>query len=261
MLSVSPESVDVERAVESYRRHGFARLGKVISDQALGDLRARADEIMLGQVVHEGLFFQHDSETGAYEDLSYGQGYVGPSLAYRKLEKLEKDARFLALIENPLFERVVKQVIAGPSVIYRATLFNKAKARNSPLPWHQDGGSYWGLSREPELQIWTALDDASEESGCVDVIPGSHAAGLATPLGGVIPRDVLARARAEERAVRVPARAGEVLLLHNHLWHRSQSNQSGRARRAFTVCYMSAAVQCLRKKRAPRTFFSVFGGR
>ena len=47
MLAVAPDQVDVERAIERYREQGYARLGKVISDHALADLRARADEIML----------------------------------------------------------------------------------------------------------------------------------------------------------------------------------------------------------------------
>ena len=52
--------------------------------------------------------------------------------------------------------------------------------------------------------------------------------------------------------------AGEVILLHNHLWHRSGRNTTGRRRAALNVCYMSAATRCLRKKRAPREFLQVF---
>ncbi len=253
------EKIDLAAAVEQWRTHGYARLGRVFDEAWLAALRERADDIMLGRVVHEGMFFQHDAPSGRYEDLAYGQGWVGPSLAYRKLEKLERDERYLAHLSNPLFERITRSVIPGEVAIYRATMFSKAKEGSSALPWHQDGGSYWGLDRDPELQIWTALDDAPLDGGCVEVLPGSHAAGLATPLGGVIPANVLATRDAEARAVPLPARAGEVFLIHNYLWHRSGANRSGRARRAFTVCYMSAATRCLRRKRAPRSFVRVFG--
>jgi ectoine hydroxylase-related dioxygenase (phytanoyl-CoA dioxygenase family) len=248
--------VDVEAAVASYRTHGYARLGPVIDERWLAALRERTDDLMLGRVAYEGLFFQHDAE--AYEDLTYGQGYVGPSLAYRKLEKLERDPLFFAHLQNALFERIARSVIDGAISIYRATIFNKAKAKSSALPWHQDGGSYWGLDRDPVLQIWTALDDAPIGGGCVEVVPGSHSGGLATPLGGVIPADVLASRDAEARAQPLPARAGEVMLIHNHLWHRSGKNTTGHARRAFTVCYMSAETRCRRTKRAPRQFTRVF---
>lgn len=253
---LAPE--DLEAALASYDAHGYARLGRIIPDETLAALRERADDLMLGRVRIPGMFFQHDSASGRYEDLEHGLGFVGPSLGYRKLEKLERDERFRAIVEHPLFERVARARIEGPIAIYRAVLFAKAASGGSPLPWHQDGGRFWGLDRDPTLQIWTALDDASEAAGCVEVVPGSHLAGLATPLGGVVPDDVVARARAEERVVALPAAAGEVLLIHNHLWHRSGTNRTASPRRALTVCYMSAATRCLRKKRAPREFVRVF---
>ncbi len=253
------ERIDLEPALAHFRAHGFARLGRVVREDFLARLRRRADELMLGERVPPGTFYQHDSDSGRYEDLSFGRGFVGPSLDYRKLEKLENDALFRAHLENPLFARVAGALVGPEVAIYRATLFNKSKRGGTVLPWHQDGGSYWGLDREPKLQIWTALDPCGLDAGCVEVLPGSHAAGLATPLGGLIPAEVVAARGADQARVAVPADAGEVLLIHCHLWHCSGVNRSGAARRAFTVCYLDAATRCLRKKRPPRQFVRVFG--
>ena len=254
------ERLELEPALAHFREHGYARIGRVIREEWLAGLRRRTDELMLGERTIGGLFFQHDSDTGRYEDLTYGKGWVGPSLDYRKLEKLERDELFRAHIENELFARIARAIV-GPTVsIYRAALFNKSAKGGSPLPWHQDGGSYWGLDREPLLQIWTALDPCHEAAGCVEVLPRTHAAGLATPLGGVVPANVLG-AQDEARALLVPAVAGEVLLIHPHLWHRSGINTTGAARRAFTICLLDAATRCLRKKHAPRQFVRVFAER
>jgi phytanoyl-CoA hydroxylase len=111
------------------------------------------------------------------------------------------------------------------------------------------------LSKDPSLQLWTALDDSPKDSGCLELIPESHLAGLATPLGGVIPDDVAARSGG--RAIKVCAKAGETLLLHNYLWHRSGLNATGRPRRALTVCFMDAATTCTRR-RSPRQFLRMF---
>ncbi|AUX47394.1 uncharacterized protein SOCE26_089140 [Sorangium cellulosum] len=251
-------ALDLAGPLADYAARGYARLGRVLSDAGIAALRARSDDLMLGRVAYPGLFFQHDAGSGRYEDLPYGKGYQGPSTSYRKLEKLEKDPLFLAWIENPLFERIARSLIEGEISIYRAVLFNKAASGGTPLPWHQDGGSYWGLDRDPELQIWTALDDAPADGGCVEVLEGSHKGGLATPLGGLIPATHVRAEGADARKVALPARAGEALMIHNHLWHCSAVNRSGHPRRAFTVCYMSRATRCLRKKRAPRAFTPVF---
>lgn len=249
---------DMEAALEGYAARGYARIGLALSREGIAALDARAEDLMLGRVSYPGLFFQHEAASGRYEDLPYGEGYQGPSLDYRKLEKLEKDPLFFAWIQNPLFERIARALIPGEVAIYRAALFNKPVWGGSPLPWHQDGGSFWGLDRDPTLQIWTALDDAPEGGGCLEVVEGSHKAGLATPLGGVIPAEVVAAADAERRVTPLPVRAGEVILVHNHLWHRSGVNRSGHPRRALTICYMSRATRCLRKRRAPRVFTPVF---
>jgi hypothetical protein len=252
-LNISPSEV-----LADFREHGYARLGRVMSDEGLVALRHRADEIMLGTVAYDGLFFQLDTDTGSYHDLKYGRGYEGPSLDYRKIEKLEKDELFLAWIRNPLFQAISQALIAGPIALYRAVLMTKGNKGGTTLPWHQDGGRFWGLDRDPSLQIWTALDDAPEAGGCVEVLPGSHEEGLATPLGGVVPEAHVRERRANERAVPLPAQAGDAILLHNHLWHRSMPSRTGKVRRAFSICYMSAETKCTRKKRAPRQFFRAF---
>ena len=253
-----PDLSMLDGAIAHFREHGYARLGRIADEDTLRAQRRRSDELMLGEVTIPGLFFQLDAETGNYDDLTYGLGYQGPSLDYRKLEKLEADPLYRAWIENPVFERIVRAIVGNDVVLYRAILMNKSATGGTPLPWHQDGGRFWGLDREPTLQIWTALDDAPMESGCVEVFPGSHHGGLATPLGGLVAKPFVDERRPEDSAVALPARAGEVILLHNHLWHRSGRNTTGRPRRAFSVCYMDAATRCLRKKRAPRTFTRVF---
>ena len=44
------------------------------------------------------LFYQHDSPSGAYDDLTFGAGWIGPSRAYRKIDRLDRDAGIRAWI-------------------------------------------------------------------------------------------------------------------------------------------------------------------
>jgi phytanoyl-CoA hydroxylase len=258
VLDPAAGALDLERVLADFATHGYARLGRVLSDEGLVALGTRVDDLMHERVRHDGLFFQRDSPTGRYEDLEFAKGWQGPSTAYRKIEKLELDPLFRAWMQNALFERIARRLIAGPIALYRAVLFTKSADGGTALPWHQDGGRFWGLDRSPELQIWTALDDCPVDAGCVEVLDGSHAPGLATAEGGVISDALLAAADAERRALPLATRAGEGLLIHNHLWHRSGVNRTGRRRSAVSFCYMSAATRCLRKKRAPRQFVRVF---
>ncbi|MFO0750951.1 MAG: phytanoyl-CoA dioxygenase family protein [Myxococcota bacterium] len=257
---------DLAALIADYRRDGFAVLRGVASPAALEAMRQRSDDLMLGRVDGAPFFFQHDAPTGRYEDMPLGEGWIGPSLGYRKLEKLERDPVFRAWLENPLFERIARTLVGDQVALYRAILMTKpargpSAAGGTVLPWHQDGGRLWGLDNDPEVQLWTALDDAPLAAGCMTFAIGSHHAGLATPLGGAVPPDVVARAAPTLREVALPAAAGDVVLLHNMVWHASGLNATELPRRAFSVCFMPAATRCVRKKKAPRTFPRVFAPR
>lgn len=260
MLSLDSNALELDAPLSAFVRNGYARLGHVLSDQAARRLGERANALMLGQVEYPGLFFQHDSATGRYEDLAFGEGWIGPSLCYRKIEKIERDPLFAEWIDNPLFARIARAILGRRVALYRAVLWNKAPRAGMDLPWHQDDGVFWGLDRPPTLQIWTALDAAPAEAGCIELVPGSHLAGLASPLGGTLRLDRLDEEKASQRSVLVPVEAGEAMLIHNHVWHRSGRNTTHAPRRAVGISYLDGATRCTRKRRAPRSFQGVFAG-
>jgi phytanoyl-CoA hydroxylase len=249
---------ELDAALGAWADQGFARIPAVAGPEVVDPLRERIADLCAGRLPDPGLFFQPDTPSGRYEDLAFGHGWGGPDRDYRKVERLERDPLFAAWLGNPLYRRIATAVLGSPVRLYRAAVFWKAAGRGSDLPFHQDGGLFWGLDREPRLQLWLALDDAPVEAGALRVLPGSHRGGLVTPLGGVVPADRVAAARADERAIDLPARAGDLVLLHNHLWHRSGPNRSAGHRRALTLCLLEGATRCTRRKRAPRAFPLLF---
>ena len=261
MLLESAVDIELTPILAHFRAHGYARLGPVLSAAGQQQLATRSVEIMTGERRYAEMFFQHDSGTGRYADLSYGKGWIGASLEYRKLERLELDDVFRAWIENTLFERIARTVLGNSISLYRAALWNKAAHAGTELPWHQDDGSFWGIDRSPCLQIWTAIDPAPTESGCIELLPRSHLHGLASPQGGTVQADRLQALNANEQAIKVPVAAGEALLIHNHVWHRSGRNSSEKPRRALGISFLDGATQCLRKRRAPREFVPLFTNR
>lgn len=226
-----------------FEREGYLRLGQVASQEQLCNLQARMDEIMLGKVRYAGMYFQLDSETGAYGDVPNGGEWAGPTLNYRKIETLERDALFLGYMQHPAFREITRRVYGEDVSIFRAMFMNKPALRGTVLPYHQDGGTQWGLDRNPLITVWTALDDATIENGCMQVIPGSHQHGLFSERGHTITPEQEAEFARDENSVFLEAKAGEAILLHNWMLHRSGVNTIDRPRRAFTVCYMDAATR------------------
>ena len=78
----------------------------------------------------------------------------------------------------------------------------------------------------------------------MQIIPGSHRAGLINPShnSGFLTPEQAARSAAPDKIEYLELAAGECVLLHNHLLHSSDVNQTDIPRRAFSVCYMPAST-------------------
>ncbi|MDB5799501.1 MAG: hypothetical protein JWL63_440 [Rhodocyclales bacterium] len=228
-----------------YQVDGFMRLGKVLQDAELDALKRRADDLASGLLGNPDIQFQMDTG-GPYEELPSAVSEIGKDThLYRKIQGLESDDHFAPLVKHPLFLAICAQQYGrhAPVSIFRAMVMNKPAGQGTVLPWHQDGGDVWALDRDPLVTIWVALDPATRENGCVEVIPGSHRLGLLRSYGStVLPEDV-ARYCPPEKVLPLEVPAGHAVLMHNWLIHRSGVNPTSGPRRAFTACYVDGRTQ------------------
>lgn len=225
-----------------YRRDGFLRLGKVLSDDELKRMQQRIDDIMLGDadVKYDRMLMQLDSDTGAYNDApAGGRGHKGRTLGYRKIQDLEFDPLFLRFMQRPVFRDICAREYGPGTPIdcFRAMFMNKPANKGTFLPWHQD--RWTDLDRDPLVTIWLALDPATVQNGCVQLIPQSHHE-LINPShpSGFLTDEQAREWCTEDKRVFLELEAGEAALLHNHTLHGSDVNRSAIPRRAFSVCYM-----------------------
>ena len=104
--------------------------------------------------------------------------------------------------------------------------------------WHQDLGVVLPTADDTDvLTVWFSLTDATVESGCLQVIPGSHRDGLRTHCIGPYGPQISDSELMLERARPVPTRRGDVLLLHKRTCHGSLPNLSDQVRCSFDVRY------------------------
>lgn len=245
---------------DQYERDGYLRLGKLLSDEELEGLSARIDDIMLGKarVNYDRMLMQLDSATGKYEDAGVqSRGFKGATLEYRKIQELEFDPLFLAYMQKPVFEHVCQRVYGPhtPVAAFRAMFMNKPARKGTFLPWHQDRWTF--LDRDPLITVWTALDPATIQNGCVQVVPGSHKFGLINPShgSGFLTPEQAAKLATKDKIIHLELKAGECALLHNYTLHASDVNRSEIPRRAFSVCYMDARTVASNSEK----FTTIFG--
>ncbi len=169
------------------------------------------------------------------------------SRTIRVIEPLHHlDARIDRLVDDPRLVLPMRELVGAPEVALFTDKLNLKRPREgSGFRWHQDS-PYWAhscrhLDRLPNVLV--ALDDASEENGCLRVIAGSHARGcLPGCEGDGVLGPLFTDPRCFDLSRQVPAvmPAGSLLFFSPHAVHGSEPNRSGAPRRAFVLTYQPA---------------------
>lgn len=244
---------------QEYEREGYLRLGRCLTDDELAALQQRMDDIMLGKAPldYDRMSMQLDRIPGKTDQPGQqSKGHKGATLRYRKIQDLEFDPLFLRYMQHPLFRHICARVHGADTSIacMRAMFMNKPAGEGTNLVWHQD--RWTQFDRDPQITIWTALDPATVENGCVHIIPRRHHTLINPSHGSGFLNDEQAETLvAEAEPIPLEVAAGEAVLLHNHLPHSSGVNRSTIARRAFSVCYMDAAT----KSNGNQSYSLIFG--
>jgi ectoine hydroxylase-related dioxygenase (phytanoyl-CoA dioxygenase family) len=111
------------------------------------------------------------------------------------------------------------------------------------MAWHQDF-SYLPLDRPDGVTFWVALDDITEDNGCLYYVLGSHTLGERRAAWGMTgeddPRAALPPMDIPEQEPGFPAPtgAGCAVAHHTYLWHRSPRNNSDRPRRSWALSFV-----------------------
>lgn len=149
-----------------------------------------------------------------------------------------------------LFPRATRMVDRMESLIgeeiyhYHSKLVQKNPRTGGAWTWHQDYG-YWYqnglLFPDKVASVMVALDRATRENGCLQVIEGSHKMGRVKHQlsGEQAGADLEMVAAALDRLphVYVTLEAGDALFFHSNLLHRSDQNRSEFPRWALISCY------------------------
>jgi ectoine hydroxylase-related dioxygenase (phytanoyl-CoA dioxygenase family) len=146
-------------------------------------------------------------------------------------------------------ERVVnavEQLLGGEVYHYHSKLSAKQPKVGGAWEWHQDYG-YWyqnGCLLPDMLSLYVAVDPATRENGCLQVLRGSHRMGRIEHgrFGEQTGADPERVAVAAERMdlVHCELEAGSGVYFHCNTLHTSEANQSDKPRWGLICCYNAA---------------------
>lgn len=159
------------------------------------------------------------------------------------------DARLpegFAFLHNPSLLDAVECLI-GPEITCSPIQHIRGKVPHAMseggffnVPWHQDQGVTWEEADRSEIvTCWVALADATNENGCMEVLPGVFRLGYLPHYAG--PGGTQIRPEAippEATPVSVPVKQGGVVFMHRLTPHRSIPNRTAETVRwSFDIRY------------------------
>ncbi len=140
------------------------------------------------------------------------------------------------------------RILMGEEVsFFHGKVMLKEARTGGKWEWHQDYG-YWyelGFVFPRMMSAFVALDPATRQNGCLQVLRGSHLLGRLShgQVGDQTGADENRMSLVESRFERIYCEMapGAVLFFHCNLLHASGPNDSNRHRRAFIICYNALA--------------------
>ena len=238
-----------ERQIRHFDEEGYLVIENLFTD---AELQPVIDEISadLDKRCRDGVAAGTLSRT--YEEYGFEHRLAHVNAENADIAKAMWDMKlvlpsFFNLMTNPKLLDVAEQ-FCGPEIIASSVYRLRPKVPShswSPVPWHQDSAyfePYCDLALV--MTVWVPLVDATEERGCLWVMPRMHKGALFFHRPDdmahylVIPDEEFGG----NKAVAAPVPKGGVLLLTNRTPHASFENKTDVVRWSMDLRYQGAAL-------------------
>ena len=151
-----------------------------------------------------------------------------------------------------------EKILGGEVYHYHSKMIMKDAKVGGAWTWHQDYG-YWyqnGVLFPMLTSAFIAVDRATTENGCMQVLRGSHHLGrIDHILSGDQAGADAERVKEAEKVLDLDyleMEPGDVLFFHANLLHRSDQNRSDNPRWSMICCYNSARNNPYKEHHHPR---------
>ncbi|MGA3034350.1 MAG: phytanoyl-CoA dioxygenase family protein [Terracidiphilus sp.] len=226
--------------VAEYNQNGFVLVRQMLDEEEIGLLGRSARE---DRVLDQHSFGRADGEGGTVR---------------LSLWNHPTDTIYGMVARSESIVGSAEKLLSGEVYHYHSKMIMKDAKVGGAWTWHQDYG-YWyqnGVLFPLLTSAYIAIDPATKENGCLQVIRGSHELGriehvLTGDQAGADParvQEILNRLE----LVYVEMEPGDALFFHANLLHRSDQNRSEHPRWGMICCYNAARNDPYKESHHPR---------
>ncbi len=241
--SLTPEQVDI------FHNEGYLLIDQVFTED---DFQPAIDEINTEVDRRATILVERGELSRTYVEEGFERQLARISQENDKVtvsiwHKVLHGLGIFHLLSHPRLLDLV-EALCGPEIIASSVHRLRPKIPNygfGVVPWHQDSGYFEPYCDSALVEtVWVPLVNATEENGCLWLIPKSHCSPIVKHdmnVGGwyleIAEEDLPAG-----KPVPCPVPKGSVLFMHNHLAHSSYNNTTEDVRWSMDFRYQSASL-------------------
>jgi ectoine hydroxylase-related dioxygenase (phytanoyl-CoA dioxygenase family) len=217
----------------------------VISDDLVADYAENSYVLVRGMLdeVEVGLLSRAAREDRVLDEKSFEKGDGEGGVVRLSLWNHPTNTIYGMIARSKSIVESAEKLLGDEAYHYHSKMIMKDARVGGAWTWHQDYG-YWyqnGVLTPNLTSAYIAVDRATRENGCLQVIRGSHKLGrIEHQLTG--DQAGADQVRVEEilkryELVHVEMEPGDVLFFHANMLHRSDQNRSDLPRWSMICCY------------------------
>lgn len=222
---------------EQYQRDGYVVVEKLLDARTVERVTTRIEEYVTNERAETGFERMLEPELEGQPDAF---DHVGdPVRKFEGVGMVREDDVFGDLAFEDGVLEIIEQ-LQGPNLkLLRSAAMLKPPQVGSEKKFHQDA-AYYPIHPMDHVTVWIALDRATTDNGCMQVVPGGHTDGLIGHEALEYETDITIAEReyGPEDTVSLPMEPGDVLFQHCLLPHYTAPNTTDDWRRAFILAYM-----------------------
>ena len=227
-----------DQQIAFFHEQGYLAGIQVLDDQQVKILCAELAGLMQQSHPAHHLFYEYHSNESKDPNATL----------FHALGAWRTEPGFHDVLWSPAALVPASQLLGGAVRLLHDQLFCKPAYHGGVVAWHQDY-SYW-TATEPmtHLTCWIALDDSTQDNGCLYYVPGSHRWNLlpVTGLTGNMDEIMTVLSADQQRAfhpIPIELKRGQCAFHHPLMAHGSYANRSERARRATLINFFRDGVR------------------
>ena len=228
---------------KSYEERGYFKVDNVIPRQTAAEMLGVIKNAILTPETDD-IMTDADPMDPMFDDTPEAR-----AVRFRKLSKFNQRNPLIwhnAHCGQPVLE--IAQYFLGDDILLKYdSCFLKPARSGSATPWHQDNGLWRDGDTEP-FNFWMALDPATIENGCLQMIPGSYKTEIVPhvlyedSIHGELPKERVEEMIDTFGVEHIELEPGSVVVWHSNAWHYSPPNASDMGRIAIAGVFSSPEI-------------------